>query len=398
MSDTFRAGNTSQQVPSPTHPLQTQGQVQGQRQVQGQPFQHKKQVADPSSQPLQVTNSSSSQHTFENFHLDPQDFQNFLLINPPLTEYSSHCYMNFNKAQPDSLDTDQLLDQLLIDKPDLNPITPPISNNDLTINNNTQTQQQHVVSQNLQQPMQSMQQQYSNLASQFDLVDQNMPLPTRRLSISNGQIGQISMMVHSQLQPEQISLQQTPTQPQEQQQHQTYNSVVKQEMVTPSTSITTTPVAMNNVPAGAPIEVDKNGIPTRELIYENQVIFNPNGPIPGTNAWKRAKILERNRIAASKCRAKKKNLQKKLEEDVSRLNEEKASLLKMLEILKGRVLRYCNKNGVDPEYVMGSDELIKEHEVKVKIEEAKRRESQAGGKDVANMDPIAKKLDEFVKK
>lgn len=155
---------------------------------------------------------------------------------------------------------------------------------------------------------------------------------------------------------------------------------------------------MNNVPAGAPIEVDKNGIPTRELIYENQVIFNPNGPIPGTNAWKRAKILERNRIAASKCRAKKKNLQKKLEEDVSRLNEEKASLLKMLEILKGRVLRYCNKNGVDPEYVMGSDELIKEHEVKVKIEEAKRRESQAGGKDVANMDPIAKKLDEFVKK
>ncbi|OUT20333.1 hypothetical protein CAS74_004580 [Pichia kudriavzevii] len=282
--------------------------------------------------------------------------------------------MNFNKAQPDPLDTDQLLDQLLIDKPDLNPITPPISNNDLTINDNTQTQQQHVASQNLQQPMQSMQQQYSNLASQFDLVDQNMPLPTRRLSISNGQIGQISMMVHSQLQPEQISLQQTPTQPQEQQQHQTYNSVVKQEMVTPSTSITTTPVAMNNVPAGAPIEVDKNGIPTRELIYENQVIFNPNGPIPGTNAWKRAKILERNRIAASKCRAKKKNLQKKLEEDVSRLNEEKASLLKMLEILKGRVLRYCNKNGVDPEYVMGSDELIKEHEVKVKIEEAKRRE------------------------
>lgn len=53
------------------------------------------------------------------------------------------------------------------------------------------------------------------------------------------------------------------------------------------------------------------------LIYNNEVIFNPNGgPIPGTAAWKKERLLERNRVAALKCRQRKKQAQQQLQEEI----------------------------------------------------------------------------------
>lgn len=56
--------------------------------------------------------------------------------------------------------------------------------------------------------------------------------------------------------------------------------------------------------------------PNHQLIYNNEVIYNPNnGPIPGTAAWKKKRLLERNRIAASKCRQRKKQAQQELQDN-----------------------------------------------------------------------------------
>lgn len=60
--------------------------------------------------------------------------------------------------------------------------------------------------------------------------------------------------------------------------------------------------------------------PNHELIYNNEVIFSSaNGPIPGTAAWKKERLLERNRVAASKCRQRKKQAQQELQDSISRL-------------------------------------------------------------------------------
>lgn len=74
--------------------------------------------------------------------------------------------------------------------------------------------------------------------------------------------------------------------------------------------------------------------PNHLLIYNNEVIFNPNdGPIPGTAAWKRERLLERNRIAASKCRQRKKQAQQNLQESISKYE-------KLLEESEHQVERY----------------------------------------------------------
>ena len=47
--------------------------------------------------------ANSQNLSLQNFHLDPQDFQNFLMINPPLVEYSPYYYMmSMNGNNPES--------------------------------------------------------------------------------------------------------------------------------------------------------------------------------------------------------------------------------------------------------------------------------------------------------
>lgn len=63
--------------------------------------------------------------------------------------------------------------------------------------------------------------------------------------------------------------------------------------------------------------------PNHLLIYNNEVIYNPNnGPIPGTAAWKKERLLERNRVAASKCRQRKKQAQQQLQDNMNKYQSE----------------------------------------------------------------------------
>lgn len=80
-------------------------------------------------------------------------------------------------------------------------------------------------------------------------------------------------------------------------------------------------------PSSGPTDVisqtsqDMAGVPppNHQLIYNNEVIYNPNnGPIPGTAAWKKERLLERNRIAASKCRQRKKHAQQQLQDNMDK--------------------------------------------------------------------------------
>lgn len=86
--------------------------------------------------------------------------------------------------------------------------------------------------------------------------------------------------------------------------------------------------------------------PNHALIYNNEVIYNPNdGPIPGSAAWKKERLLERNRVAASKCRQRKKQAQQQLQRDISKYevaikdNEEKIDKYEKLLAMYNSVLK-----------------------------------------------------------
>lgn len=72
--------------------------------------------------------------------------------------------------------------------------------------------------------------------------------------------------------------------------------------------------------------------PNHLLIYNNEVIYNPNdGPIPGTAAWKKERLLERNRVAASKCRQRKKQAQQQLQDNMAKYESEIKDQAEMLD-------------------------------------------------------------------
>ncbi|CAK9438738.1 uncharacterized protein LODBEIA_P29620 [Lodderomyces beijingensis] len=101
---------------------------------------------------------------------------------------------------------------------------------------------------------------------------------------------------------------------------------------------------------GAPIHSQVAGVPppNHQLIYNNEVIYNPNnGPIVGTAAWKKERLLQRNRVAASKCRQRKKNAQIQLQDSVNKMeadlkmkNEEINKLQSILSQYKMNIRRY----------------------------------------------------------
>lgn len=81
----------------------------------------------------------------------------------------------------------------------------------------------------------------------------------------------------------------------------------------------TTPVPPVSDVSGQSLDMAGVPPPNHQLIYNNEVIFNPNnGPIPGTAAWKKERLLERNRIAASKCRQRKKHAQQQLQDNMTK--------------------------------------------------------------------------------
>lgn len=181
------------------------------------------------------------------------------------------------------------------------------------------------------------------------------PAPRRRLSISNGQIGQISMIVHrSEAQGEDLASDENVGKSRR-------SDLMPHVQNSQGTSVPVAHVSASGgiqrpqVPNRSEIEVDKDGVPKRQLIYNNQVIFNPNaGPIPGTAAWKRQRILERNRIAASRCRQKKKNLQKRLQQDVKSLKRKKQYLEIVVLGLKQKIRDYMRESGIGLDEILGS--------------------------------------------
>lgn len=69
--------------------------------------------------------------------------------------------------------------------------------------------------------------------------------------------------------------------------------------------------------------------PKQQNYMSNRMIDN-NENAPGTEAWKRARLLERNRIAASKCRQRKKVAQIQLQHDFDKLSHENKIIKKKL--------------------------------------------------------------------
>lgn len=90
--------------------------------------------------------------------------------------------------------------------------------------------------------------------------------------------------------------------------------------------------------------------PNHLLIYNNEIIYNPNdGPIPGTAAWKKERLLERNRVAASKCRQRKKHAQQQLQDNMNKAQnqvKEKEDLIQryssLLEVYNEALKRHFN--------------------------------------------------------
>lgn len=93
--------------------------------------------------------------------------------------------------------------------------------------------------------------------------------------------------------------------------------------------------------------------PNYLLIYNNEVIFNPsNGPIPGTAAWRKERLLERNRVAASKCRQRKKHAQQQMQDNMNKVEKqlkEKEALIQEYKRLLGiyNSAVKCHLNGED---------------------------------------------------
>lgn len=187
------------------------------------------------------------------------------------------------------------------------------------------------------------------------LMNNNHGQPRRRISISNGQIGQIT--THA-LNGEDLYDSQPPPMPKQTSQDDTNHNnlysvnldpvvphVEQQQQQIPQQMINVPPPQPQSVPPPQqqihqqppppqqqPSVIKQEtpfpthagtGIPNHKLVYNNEVIFNPDaGPIPGTAAWKKARLLERNRIAASKCRQRKKAAHIQLKEDVEKYQSE----------------------------------------------------------------------------
>jgi hypothetical protein len=153
------------------------------------------------------------------------------------------------------------------------------------------------------------------------------PLPPQQIPVG---IHQQQQQLRPQHQPHQQQAHQPQQQPQQQQQQQAQ----------PQAQAQATP----------PIAINSNGVPTQKLMYNNEVIFNPEaGPIPGTAAWKKARLLERNRIAASKCRQRKKAAQNQLKENVEKYAKELDDLSAENEQLRAQlaeVRSYAEKHGL----------------------------------------------------
>lgn len=164
---------------------------------------------------------------------------------------------------------------------------------------------------------------------QSSIAHYDEPIRRRRISISNGQIGQLGEDVES---VENLYESQVPPMPptgyhppSTQQAPQLSADLDNHEFPSVKQQKTSQPAGQN--PASA--------IPmTRSSSSSN------GGPEPGTPGWKRARMLERNRVAAYKCRQRKKVAQVQLQRDFDVLVDENRVMKKKLDYYEKLVTKF----------------------------------------------------------
>ncbi|AET39424.1 Cst6p Ecym_4366 [Eremothecium cymbalariae DBVPG len=92
------------------------------------------------------------------------------------------------------------------------------------------------------------------------------------------------------------------------------------------------------------------------------------GSLPGTASWKRARLLERNRIAASKCRQRKKVAQQQLQKDVKSLTKENKVMRKKLDYYQKLVNKFKKFMELHMDSCGGNKDGIKVIEEMLKID------------------------------
>ncbi|AMD20643.1 HDL101Cp [Eremothecium sinecaudum] len=78
----------------------------------------------------------------------------------------------------------------------------------------------------------------------------------------------------------------------------------------------------------------------RDALRPSNIRYEQNSKVPGTAAWKRARLLERNRIAASKCRQRKKIVQQQMQNEVDNLTKENRVIKRKLEYYEKLVNKF----------------------------------------------------------
>ncbi|CCF55691.1 hypothetical protein KAFR_0A02550 [Kazachstania africana CBS 2517] len=198
------------------------------------------------------------------------------------------------------------------------------------------------------------------------------PVRRRRISISNGQIGQLGEDIET---VDNIYNTQPPPLPRQyHQNHSRSNSNANGDNHPQNFPINPIPW-QNNHNNGSNNNINTNShdplymqqaVPQHQQQYmpQQQRQFNPqfaaqhqqqqyaqqqqkqnhedygDEPMPGTTAWKRARLLERNRIAASKCRQRKKIQQLQLQKDFNKLSSENKILKKKLNYYEKLILKF----------------------------------------------------------
>ncbi|ODQ78708.1 hypothetical protein BABINDRAFT_162405 [Babjeviella inositovora NRRL Y-12698] len=123
------------------------------------------------------------------------------------------------------------------------------------------------------------------------------------------------------------------------------DSITPQPSVPPSINSHTGKAIKTEGDRGVPgdrLHVNGSGVPQHQLFYNNELIFNPHGdaPIKGTAAWKRDRLLERNRVAASKCRQRKKMAQEQMERNAEILVVENKELKRNYLKMRANLAKY----------------------------------------------------------
>ncbi|QLG73831.1 hypothetical protein HG535_0F03420 [Zygotorulaspora mrakii] len=104
----------------------------------------------------------------------------------------------------------------------------------------------------------------------------------------------------------------------------------------------------------SPAPVKRSSSSSSNSSYNNRM----SDPIPGTNAWKRARLLERNRMAASKCRQRKKVAQLQLQKDFGVISAENKVMKRKLDYYEKLVAKFKRFSEAHLRKCSGSDDSL----------------------------------------